>query len=269
MTNRYNDYNPFKRTAKLKDSKVRDSMQFFNCVVFVRENNEDLSTHREFNDCEAHFYAIGNVGDSKKTDATRVNDNTDPKEHIIEIMDYNVALAEFPTGYTDEKGNKAICPELEWKEGNPAYDYLYADYLYKNGEFKSFGSESYEFRYELKDITTEQREANINAWREAYTFVVTSDDETFVKDFEKYFVKDSILYYYLFTERYLCVDNRAKNCFVHYGKVWYSTEEAVTFKETYGAEIESKYIDDEQAAFNNGYRYDLAFGYDFDRHLLK
>lgn len=269
MTNRYNDYNPFKRTAKLKDSRVRDTMEFYNCVVFIREYNEDLSTHREFNDTDYHFYAIGNIGDSKKTDDTRVNDNTDPKEHVIEVMDYNVALAEFPTGYTDKEGKKAICPESKWKKGNTAYDYLYADYKYKNGEFKSFGSESYEFRYEMKGISQEQREANINAWREAYKFVVTSDDDTFVSDFEKYFVKDSILYFYLFTERYLATDNRAKNTFIHYGKVWYSQSEATQFKTDNGVEIESKYIDDTQASFNNGYRYDLAFGYDFDRRLSK
>lgn len=269
LTNRYNDYNPFKRTAKLIDPKIRDTMEFYNCVVFVRERNEDISTHREFSDTNTHFYAIGNIGDSKKTDDTRVNDKNDPKEHVIEVMDYNVALAEFPTGKADENGHKIICPESDWKEGNTAYDYLYADYKYKDGKFKSFGSESYEFRYEKSGITTEEREANINAWREAYKFVVTSDDETFVKDFEKYFVKDSILYFYLFTERYLLTDNRAKNLFLHYGKVWYSPSEAKQFKETYNADIESKYIDETQASFNEGYRYDLAFGYDFDRHLSK
>lgn len=267
MANRYNEYNPFKRTAKLKDSKVKDSMEFYNCVVFVRENDENISTHREFTDTETHFYAIGNVGDSKKTDDSRANDKNDPKEHVIEITDYNVALAEFPTGKSDSEGNKIICPVSDWKTGNTAYDYLYAPYKYKDGEFKSFGSESYEFRYEMKGITSEQRETNINAWREAYKFVVTSDDETFKNDFEKYFVKDSVLYFYLFTERYLMVDNRAKNLFIHYGKVWYTTKEANTFKETYDVEIESKYIDDVQGAFNDGYRYDLSFGYDFDTCL--
>lgn len=264
---RYNEYNPFKRTAKLKDNKVKDTMEFYNCVVFIRENNADISTHREFTDTNYHFYAIGNVGDSKKTDDTRVNDKNDPKEHIIEITDYNVALAEFPTGKADAEGNKIICPVSEWKTGNAAYDYLYASYKYKDGEFKSFGSESYEFRYEKKGITSEERQANIDSWREAYKFVVTSDDETFVSDFEKYFVKDSILYYYLFTERYLSVDNRAKNTFIHYGKVWYTSAEAKTFKETNGVEIESKYIDDTQGAFNGGYRYDLVFFYDSDTTL--
>lgn len=269
LTNRYNDYNPFKRTAKLKDSKVRDTMEFYNCVIFVRENNADISTHREFTDTNTHFYAIGNVGDSKKTDDLRVNDKNDPRECVIEVTDYNMPLSEFPTGKTDKKGNKIICPVSEWKAGNTAYDYLYSEYKYKDGKFKSFGSESYEFRYEKDGITTEERQANIDFWREAYKFVVTSDDDIFVNDFEKYFVKDSILYFYLFTERYLLVDNRAKNLFLHSGKVWYSTEEAATFKETYGVEIESKYIDDTQASFNNGYRWDLAFGYDFDRHLSK
>lgn len=211
------------------------------------------------------YYALGNVGDSKRTDDTRVNDKNDPKEHIIEVMDYNVALAEFPTGYTDSEGNKAICPESEWKAGNTAYDYLYAEYKYKDGEFKSFGSESYEFRYEMKGVTDEQRQANIDAWREFYKFVVTSTDEEFYANLKKYFVVDSALYYYLFTERYTMVDSRAKNSFWHYGKTWYTQSEADEFKTTNGIEIEPKYIDDEQGMLNNGYRYDLAFDYDNDK----
>lgn len=211
------------------------------------------------------YYALGNIGDSKKTDKTRVFDASDPKEHTIEIMDYNVVLAEFPTGYTDEDGNKAICPESEWKEGNPAYDYLYADYKYKDGEFKSFGSESYEFRYEKSGITEEERQANVDAWREAYKFVVTSDDETFKSDFKKYFVQDSVLFYYLFAERYTLVDNLAKNCFPQYAKAYFTEAEAAQFKETYGVEIQSEYIDDELGTFNGGYRYNWTQGYDFDK----
>ena len=258
MANRYNAYNPFKRSAKAKDSKVKDCMEFVNCIVFVKERNEDISTHREFQDTNWHYYALGNVGDSKKTDDTRVNDKNDPKEFVIEIMDYNVSLAEFPTG-----NGKDICPVENWKEGNAAYDYLYAPYKYKDGEFSSFGNESYEFRYEMKGITEEQRDANINAWREMYKFVVTSTDEDFYANLKKYFVVDSALYYYLFTERYTMVDNRAKNSFWHYGKAYFTTEEAAAFD----GEIQSKYIDDEQAAFNDGYRFDLTFGYDFDTSL--
>lgn len=262
LARRYNEYNPFKRTAKIKDSKVKDTMEFYNCVVFIRERNEDISTHREFQDTKWHYYALGNVGDSKKTDKTRVNDKNDPKECIIEILDYNVPLAEFPTGNGDK-----VCPIENWKEGNTAYDYLYAPYKYKDGEFKSFGTESYEFRYEMKGITEEQREVNINSWREFYKFVVTSTDEEFYANFNKYFVTDSALYYYLFTERYTMVDNRAKNSFWHYGKTYYTTAEATAFEEEFGKEIDKKYINDELGAFNGGYRWDLCFDYDNDTAL--
>lgn len=267
LAKRYNDYNPFKRTAKIKDSKVKDTMEFHNCVIFIRERNEDISTHREFQDTKWHYYALGNVGDSKKTDKTRVNDKNDPKECIIEILDYNVPLAEFPTGYTNENGKKVICPVSEWKAGNTAYDYLYAPYKYKDGEFDSFGTESYEFRYEMKGITEEQREVNINSWRDFYKFVVTSTDEEFYANFNKYFVTDSALYYYLFTERYTMVDNRAKNSFWHYGKTYYTTAEASAFAEEFGKEIDKKYIDDKLGAFNGGYRWDLCFDYDNDTAL--
>lgn len=258
MARRYNAYNPFIRAAKFNDPFVKDCMEFYNCVIFVKERDTDILTHREFSDCEYHYYALGNVGDSKKTDDTRVNDKNDPKECVLEITDYNVPLAEFPTGVND-----GMCPIDQWKEGNPAYDYLYAEYKYKEGKFKSFGAESYEFRYEMKGITAEQRQANIDTWRDFYKFVVTSTDEEFYRRLKEYFVVDSALYYYLFTERYTMVDNRAKNSFWHYGKVYITDAEAEALGDAAGAYT----IDNEQAAIQNGYRWDLSFGYDFDTSL--
>ena len=259
MARRYNMYNPFIRSAKFNDSRVKDCMEFYNCVIFVRENDPDISTHREFKDCETHFYAIGNVGDSKKTDNTRVNDKNDPRECAVEISDYNVPLAEFPTG----NGNE-ICDPSNWKEGNAAYDLLHnPEYSYDDGDFDKFGSESYNFRYEMKNITEEQREVNINAWRDFYKFVVTSTDDEFYNRLKEYFVVDSALYYYLFTERYTMVDNRAKNSFWHIGKVYITETEAESLGNAAGGFI----IDNEQAAINDGYRWDLTWGYDFDTSL--
>ena len=266
MARRFNEYQPFLRYARKKDSKVKDTMEFYNCVVFVRETSEDADVpHREFNDTNWHFYSIGNVGDSKKTDDTRVNNKRDPREHVVEIMDADVALAGFPTG----KDGNAVCTIDEWCEGNSVYDILYStEYVYddEDGSFKSFANESYEFRYEMKNLTAEQREVNINAWRDLYKFIATSTDEEFYAHLKDYFVVDSALYFYLFTERYTMVDNRAKNSFWHYGKVYISSTEASTL----GATEASYYIvDDEAAAINDGYRYDLTFGYDFDKHMSK
>ena len=264
LARRFNEYQPFLRYARKKDSRVKDTMEFYNCVVFIRETSTDLSNtpHREFNDTDWHFYAIGNVGDSKKTDDTRVNNKRDPKEHIIEITDADKPLSAFPTG----KENNAICPVAEWRDGNTAYDILHStEYVYdEEGAFESFGGTTYEFRYEMKNITEEQRETNINAWRDLYKFIVTSTDEEFYANLKNYFVVDSALYFYLFTERYTMVDNRAKNSFWHYGKVYISTSEAAAMGET---EASYYIVDDAAAAINEGYRYDLTQGYDMDTAL--
>ena len=264
LARRFNEYQPFLRYARKKDSKVKDTMEFYNCVVFIRETSTDLSNtpHREFNDTDWHFYAIGNVGDSKKTDDTRVNNKRDPKEHIIEITDADKPLSAFPTG----KDGHAICPVGEWREGNTAYDILHStEYVYdEEGAFESFGGTTYEFRYEMKDITEEQREVNINAWRDLYKFIVTSTDEEFYANLKNYFVVDSALYFYLFTERYTMVDNRAKNSFWHYGKVYISEAEAAEIGET---EASYYIVDNAAAAINDGYRYDLTQGYDMDTAL--
>jgi hypothetical protein len=56
LARRFNEYQPFLRYARKKDSKVKDTMEFYNCVVFIRETSTDLSNtpHREFNDTDWH-----------------------------------------------------------------------------------------------------------------------------------------------------------------------------------------------------------------------
>lgn len=231
--NRYNQFLPYKSVAQQKDSRVKNSMEFVNCVLFVKESDPDISTHREFQDCDWHFYAIGNIGDSKKSDNTRVNDPTDPKEFVVEIMDNTLPNSTFSG--TDE-----------------ALAALDADQFDEDG--------TYGFRYEMSGITDEQRQANMSVWRDFYRFVALSSNEDFVAHLKDWFIVDSALYFYLFTERFTMIDNRAKNTFFHFSKIYISQDEANSL----GEEAQYYTIDDDAAQINNGYRFEF-WDYDNDK----
>lgn len=264
MQNRYNTYLPYTSPAQRRDSKVKNDMEFVNCVIFIKENNADISTHREFQDTDWHFYALGNMGDSKKTDITRAYDPDDMNEYCIEVSDNTLANSTFQTGLTTSDGKiKYPISKGEWKAGNTAYDALYNDW-----------DGSFEFRYDCcgdsKDgqaISSDEakekiRTKNRQIWRDFYEFVITSSDADFVAKLKNWFIVDSALYFYLFTLRYTMIDNRAKNVFYHWAKYYITEEEAATL----GDKAKYYTIDNEAAAINNGYRYDL-WDYDNDTAL--
>lgn len=260
LAKRYNEFNPYKLPYIRENMSIVDyiktTMEFHNAVVFIQETdttqdaNGNYTTHREFNDCNWHFYSIGNIGDSKKTDDTRLVDPTDRYEFINEICDVDLPLSEW--------GNT---PELLEILENEKFD--------KSG--------TYEWRYIWEDGTDEEN-SNVfdfckSAWINMYKFVVKSSDEEFKSNFEEYFVKDSMLYYYLFTERYCMTDNRCKNSFWHFGKTGTYRKLSNPIKEllpVYCELIDDNYVItsdteiDENKTYYTQYAFDLAFGYDMD-----
>jgi hypothetical protein len=264
LQKRYNDYLPYSTPANKRDPRVKTDMEFVNCVVFIKESNPDLTTHREFQDTDWHYYALGNIGDSKKTDVTRAYDPDDMNEFCIEVSDNTLPNSTFQTGVKNSDGSmKYPITKAEWVAGNEAYDSLYNNW-----------DGSFEFRYDCcgdsKDgdpISTDEEKTRIRTqnkqiWRDFYEFVITSSDNEFVSNLKNWFIVDAALYLYLFTTRYTMIDNRAKNVFPHWAKYYISTSEA----ETLGDKAAYYTIDDEAAAINNGYRFDF-WDYDNDRNL--
>lgn len=261
---RFNDFLPYTSPGTKRDPKVKNSMEFVNCVIFLKENDPDVSTHREFQDTDWHFYSLGNMGDSKKTDVTRAYDPDDMKEFCIEISDNTLPNSAFQTGVTNPDGTpKYPITKAEWKAGNTAYDNLYNNW-----------DGSFEFRYDCcgdsKDgsaISTDEEKEKIRTnnrqiWRDFYEFIVTSSDEDFVAHLGDWVIKETTLYFYLVTLRYSMIDNRAKNVFPHWAKHYMSTSEAAKA----GDKAQYYTIDDNAAAIHNGYRFDF-WAYDMDTQL--
>lgn len=141
LQKRYNDFIPYISLAQKRNPFTKNAMEFVNCVVFIRETDTDVSTHREHRDTDWHFYAIGNIGDSKKTDYSRAYDQTDMNEFTLEISDNTLNNSTFQSGVYIENGQRVIENEKdigthtyvypilpsEWNETNKRFLTLYAD----------------------------------------------------------------------------------------------------------------------------------------------
>ena len=250
LANRYNEFNPYKRPfvrdEGVDTSFIKDTMEFHNCVIFIQETNEDVSTHREFADCDTHFYALGNIGDSKKSDKTRLTDMNDKYECCVEIMDVELPLSDFPVdtmynamGYKEDETTHE--KKYIWAKNENLgilYEKINGEYVLTSDteidltktyyvdilEYDDFSEDfTYGWRY-LYEGDDDEENAEVfdyckQKWIELYRFITTSTDEEFKAHIGDYVVIDSILYYYLFTTRYCMVDNRSKNLFFHYGKI--------------------------------------------------
>lgn len=275
LANRYNQFNPYKRPfvrdEGVDTSFIKDTMEFANCVIFVRETNEDISTHREFADCQYHLYAIGNIGDSKKTDKTRLTDPNDKYECCVEIMDVELPLSDWPVdtmynamGYkVDEKTEEKIYIWAKDENLGILYEKINGEYvltqdtsvdltktyyidILEHDDFSEDFTYGWRYIYEGDDDSENEEVFDFckQKWIELYRFVTTSSDDDFKAHFGDYFVLDSALYNYLFTTRYCMADNRAKNTFWHYGKT---------------GEVDSD--------GNPIRKWDLTWGYDMDTSL--
>ena len=245
------------------------------------------------------FYAIGNIGSSKKTDYTRLTDMDDIYEHCIEIMDVELPLSDFPKdtminamGHEEDETSGEIT--YTWaKDENLGilYELIDGEYVLTTDETVDLNKTYYidillhddfseDYTYGWRYISDDEDDDIINvcrnAWIQAYRFVTNSTDEEFKSCFEEYFVKDSALFYYLFTTRYTMCDNRAKNCFFHLGKTGVYrklTKPTSELLPLYCELVDDVYVATKDLEINPSktyytqYAYDMTWGYDMDTSL--
>jgi hypothetical protein len=257
LAERYNQYQPFIRQARKDNPKVRDTMEFHPCIIFIKETGID-STGAAVTPLEVpadgnyHFYAAGDFGNSKKN-AKAFGMTDDPLECIIEFSNNTSPQCLFKKG-TDEIGiedfkfdaSNGVEKESFW-DGN-VFEFRYPDV--KDFTCVTESSDSFDTEEDYQAYVTQQ-ESNkayvntmVNNFRKVWEWTESTNQQTatnntltssvtyngvkytkdtveyrkakFAAEVGDYYVKDSLVFHYLFTERFIMIDNRAKNTFIHY-----------------------------------------------------
>lgn len=295
LQKRYNDFLPYISPAQKRDERIKNDMEFVPAVLFIRETNPDVSTHNEFLDTEWHFYALGNIGDSKKTDYTRAYDPSDMNEFTIEISDNTKNNATFQTGvFLDENGNRKIETFTIAEDGSPVsvekpQSFVYPVTLAEWENEKNMrhwalyneafdGDHSFEPRYaccgdyrdgKLVNDTTghgeEQIAINNEVWRAFVRWLITATDEEFTAELDEWCVRSAVEFFYAFTHMYTMMDNRAKNTFWHFAKTGVFRKVTKPVKEllhVYCEKSGNEYVPTADTSINSSKTYYTQYAFD-------
>lgn len=190
----YNTYQLYIRQARLDNPKVRDTVEGHPCVIFFHNTTDDTVS----------FYGIGDMNNSKKNLNVFAQSTDNPNQCCIEL--------------SNNTSNQCL-----WKSDDLSTELFDGD---GNFEFR-FPEEFTQghvdaFQRVLSWTASTDRSAATDAPLQTpavYDGVTYTTDSVeyraakFVNEVEDYWVLDSLLFHYLFTERHSMVDNRAKNTF--------------------------------------------------------
>ena len=205
----YNTFQPALSAAREADTRVRDTVEGHPCAVFFTNSSADTITvgARTMQSGETIFYGAGDMNNSKKNLAVFGQDNERwANQCCVEIMNNNNPQCLFKSD--DLTGET-------WDGGNFEF------------RFPKSPTDAMKARWQqlLSWIVSTDRSAATDV---ALDQPVTYDGVAYVKDTAayraakfraevySYFKEGTLEYHYLFTERHLMPDNRAKNCFVSY-----------------------------------------------------
>ena len=205
----YNNFNPTKVAARAADSRVRDTVEGHPAVVFFTNAADAAITvgSRTVQPGETILYASGDLNNSKKNFAVFGQNNaTYAQQCCVEVMNNNNPQCLFKS---DDLSTET------WDGGN--FEFRFPK--------KPTAAMKAAWQKVLSWVVSTDRTAATNAVLNpnvVYDGVTYTNDTAayraakFRNEFEDYFSKKNMLFHYLFTERHLMVDNRAKNVFFSY-----------------------------------------------------
>ena len=207
----YEELSPYKTPAQEQDERVRTAVRGFPCVVFWRntETNETIFIGKyNFNDDKSNENIFG------------FNRDIYPNCECVEFCNNVNPLVKFQSSdyeqmITNEKGElvKAWTDAFEYRF--PDLDEPYSDYT----QFKRMTDWVYSTWLGGVTSKTLKNPVEYRHWNTNVKTTFTEDTEDyrlskFKAEFENYFIKEAMTFYYLFTEVFLLVDSRAKNMFL-------------------------------------------------------
>jgi hypothetical protein len=251
----YEELSPYKTPAQEADERVRTAVRGFPCLVFWRntETNETTFIGKyNFNDDKSNENVFGFDRDIyPNCECVEFRNNVNPLVKF-QSSDYEQMI-------TDEKGKlvKAWTDAFEYRF--PDLDEPYSDYT----QFKRMTD--WVCSTWLGGVTNEELAAPVEYrhWNTNIktTFTVDSEDyrlSKFKAEFGNYFIKDAMTFYYLFTEVFLLVDNRAKNMFLttfdgdHWFPIPYDMDTAIGINNEGQLSFEYDLEDYDPASYDTG-----------------
>ena len=251
----YEELSPYKTPAQEQDERVRTAVRGFPCVVFWRntETNETTFIGKyNFNDDKSNENVFGFDRDVyPNCECVEFRNNVNPLVKF-QSSDYEQMI-------TDEKGElvKAWTDAFEYRF--PDLDEPYSDYT----QFKRMTD--WVCSTWLGGVTNEALENPIEYkhWNTNIKTLFAEDTEDyrlskFKAEFENYFIKDAMTFYYLFTEVFLLVDNRAKNMFLttfdgeHWFPIPYDMDTAIGINNEGQLSFEYDLEDYDPASYDTG-----------------
>lgn len=211
LTDDYNAYNPAPFAGK--SGGVRDCIEGHPCAVFFTNTSGDTVSAgaRSVGPGESILYFAGNMNNSKKNFAVFGWDSERwPEQCCVEVLNNIAVQCRF---LSDDLSTET----WDGAEGTSNFEFAFPKNPTEQMKENFTRMLSWVVSTNVDQATNEPLGVPVIINGNAYPNDTPAYRQAkFLAEFDDYFVRDQLLFHFLFTERHCMVDNRAKNLFLCY-----------------------------------------------------